>query len=84
MFFMTVTNSEMAGVKKPNEKILQLAINKAKTDFDSSIMIGDNLEADIQGALNVGMNAILFNYHKVNVPKGVNSINKLDQLKNYL
>ena len=83
-FFDTITNSEMAGVKKPNEKIFQLAINKAKTDFDSSIMIGDNLEADIQGALNVGMNAILFNYHKVNVPKGVNSINKLDQLKNYL
>ena len=83
-FFDTITNSEMAGVKKPNEKIFQLAINKAKTDFDSSIMIGDNLEADVQGALNVGMNAILFNYHKVNVPKGVNSINKLDQLKNYL
>ena len=83
-FFDTITNSEMAGVKKPNEKIFQLAINKAKTDFDSSVMIGDNLEADVQGALNVGMNAILFNYHKVNVPKGVNSINKLDQLKNYL
>jgi putative hydrolase of the HAD superfamily len=49
----------MAGVKKPNQKIFQLAINKAKTDFNSSIMIGDNLEADIHGALNVGMDAIL-------------------------
>ena len=84
MFFMTVTNSEMAGVKKPNQKIFQLAIKKANTDFNSSIMIGDNLEADIQGALNLGMDAILFNYHKINVPKGVNSINKLNQLKDYL
>ena len=28
-FFKTVTNSEMAGVKKPNQKIFQLAINNA-------------------------------------------------------
>ena len=83
-FFKTITNSEMAGVKKPNQKIFQLAINKAKTDFNSSIMIGDNLEADIYGALNVGMDAILFNYHKIRVPKGVNSIDKLNQLKDYL
>ncbi len=83
-FFKTITNSEMAGVKKPNQKIFQLAINKAQTDFNSSIMIGDNLEADIHGALNVGMDAILFNYHKISVPKGVNSINKLNQLKDYL
>ena len=46
--------------------------------------IGDNIEADIQGALNVGMDAILYNYHKISVPKGVNSINKLNQLKAYL
>ena len=83
-FFKTVTNSEMAGVKKPNQKIFQLAINKANADFNSSVMIGDNLEADILGALNVGMDAILFNYHKITVPKEVNSINKLNQLKDYL
>jgi putative hydrolase of the HAD superfamily len=83
-FFKTITNSEMAGVKKPNQKIFQLAINKAKTDFNSSIMIGDNLDADIHGALNTGMDAILFNYHKISVPKGVSSIDKLNQLKDYL
>ena len=83
-FFNTVTNSEMAGVKKPHQKIFQLAINKANADFNSSLMIGDNLEADILGALNVGLDAILFNYHKITVPKGVNSINKLNQLKDYL
>ena len=82
--FLDYTNSEMAGVKKPNQKDIQLAINKANADFNSSIMIGDNLEADIEGALNVGMDAILFNYHKISVPKGVNSINKLNQLKDYL
>ena len=83
-FFETITNSEMAGVKKPNQKIFQLAINKARTDFDSSIMIGDNLEADILGALNSGMDAILFNFHKITPPKAITSIDRLDQLKHYL
>ena len=83
-FFKTITNSEMAGVKKPNQKIFQLAINKARTDFDSSIMIGDNLEADILGALNSGMDAILFNFHKITPPKAITSIDRLDQLKHYL
>ena len=73
----------MAG-KKAKSKIFQLAIKKANTDFNSSNVIGDNLEADIQGALNVGMDAILFNYHKISVPKGIISINKLNQLKDYL
>ena len=83
-FFKTITNSEMAGVKKPNQKIFQLAINKARTDFDSSIMIGDNLEADILGALNSGMDAILFNFHKISVPKGITSIDKLFELREFL
>ena len=83
-FFKTITNSEMAGVKKPNQKIFQLAINKARTDFDSSIMIGDNLDADIHGALNSGMDAILFNFHKIIVPKGITSIDKLFELREFL
>ena len=83
-YFKTITNSEMAGMKKPHKKIFQLAINKARAEFQSSIMIGDNLDADINGALNAGMDAILFNYHKDVVPDGIISIDKLSQLKNYL
>ena len=83
-YFKTITNSEMAGVKKPHQKIFQLAINKARAEFCSSIMIGDNLDADIHGSLNVGMEAILFNYHKDAVPEGIISIDKLSELKKYL
>jgi putative hydrolase of the HAD superfamily len=83
-YFKTITNSEMAGMKKPHKKIFQLAINKARAEFQSSIMIGDNLDADINGALNAGMDAILFNYHKDVVPDGIISIDKLSELKNYL
>ena len=53
-FFETVTNSEIAGVKKPNPKIFNLALKQAKALPENSVMIGDNLEADIFGAKQVG------------------------------
>ncbi|VAV85927.1 Pyrimidine 5'-nucleotidase YjjG, partial [hydrothermal vent metagenome] len=62
-FFSTITNSEMVGVKKPNPKIFNYALSVAKAKIENSIMIGDNLEADVQGALNIGLDAICFNYH---------------------
>ena len=67
-YWKTITNSEMAGVKKSHQKIFQLAINKTRADFQSSIMIDDNLDADIHGSLNAGREAILFNYHEDAVP----------------
>ena len=52
-YFKTVTNSEMVGVKKPNPKIFKHALSVAKASPDESLMIGDNLEADILGAVNL-------------------------------
>ena len=42
-FFHTVTNSEMAGVKKPNPTIFDFALDLAKAKKENSIMIGDSL-----------------------------------------
>ena len=61
-YFVTVTNSEMVGVKKPNPKIFNFALNLAKAKPNESIMIGDNIEADIEGALATGMDTIHFDY----------------------
>ncbi|RNC83495.1 MAG: noncanonical pyrimidine nucleotidase, YjjG family [Winogradskyella sp.] len=61
-YFITVTNSEMVGVKKPNPKIFNYSLNAADAFPKESLMIGDNLEADIEGAVNVGMEAIFFDY----------------------
>ena len=65
-YFKTVTNSEMVGVKKPNPKIFNYAIEAANTKVNQSIMIGDNYEADILGAHNIGMDTIFFNISKKN------------------
>jgi putative hydrolase of the HAD superfamily len=60
-YFQTVTNSERVGVKKPNPLIFQFALNQANSTPERSMMIGDNIEADILGAKAVGMHTLLFN-----------------------
>jgi len=83
-FFQTVTNSEMVGVKKPNPKIFKHALQMAKATAEESMMIGDNLEADVMGALNFGMDAICFNYHKETLASDVIGVDQLLELKMYL
>lgn len=83
-FFKTVTNSEMVGVKKPNPLIFNFALESAKAQPDCSLMIGDNYEADILGALNVGLDVILFDYHKFHTDNGIKKVDALIQLKQYL
>jgi YjjG family noncanonical pyrimidine nucleotidase len=80
-YFYTVTNSETAGVKKPNPLIFQKALELAQCQPQNALMIGDCLEADIQGALNVGMEAIFFNEFNIEVPSHVRQIVHLTELK---
>ena len=83
-FFQTVTNSEMVGVKKPNPKIFNHALQMAKATPEESLMIGDNLEADVLGALNFGMEAICFNYHNETLAADIIGVDHLLELKKYI
>ena len=83
-YFLTVTNSEMVGVKKPNPKIFHHALHMANATIENSIMIGDNLEADILGALNIGMDAICFNYHNEVLGPDIIGVDHLLGIKDYL
>ena len=83
-YFSSITNSEMAGVKKPNPKIYEHALNLANTKKKNAIMIGDCLVADIQGAIDFGIRAIYFNPEKKEVFFDGMSINHLLELKNIL
>ncbi|MFH6958322.1 YjjG family noncanonical pyrimidine nucleotidase [Flavobacterium aquidurense] len=83
-YFETITNSESAGVKKPNSIIFDYAVNVAKASKKNSIMIGDCLDADVNGALNAGLDAIFFNEKKVEAPENIKQINHLLELKKYL
>jgi putative hydrolase of the HAD superfamily len=59
-FFKEVICSEEIGKNKPSPQIFQYALSKARAKPIESVMIGDDLEADIIGALNAGMHAIHF------------------------
>lgn len=83
-YFKTITNSEMVGVKKPNKLIFEYALDLAKAKKEHSIMIGDCIEADVQGALDAGLDAILFNENNTKVTKNIKQINHLLELKKYL
>ncbi|PKB17365.1 putative hydrolase of the HAD superfamily [Flavobacterium sp. 5] len=84
VFFNTITNSEMAGVKKPNPVIFEYALDLAKANKENSIMIGDCLEADVQGALNAGLDAIFFNDKNIKVEQNIKQVTHLLELKKYL
>ena len=60
-YFQTITTSEEAGVKKPFEGIFRLAFEKSGAKAEESLMIGDDIEVDIVGAKNVGMDQMFFN-----------------------
>ena len=83
-YFKTVTNSEMAGVKKPHRNIFEFALSLAKTNKENAIMIGDCIEADVRGALEFGMKAILFDEKSTHSGPEVPTINRLIELKNIL
>ena len=60
-FFQVVVTSEAAGAKKPNPLAFQYALEKSGAKLDNSVMIGDDLNTDIQGAIQFGMKSIYFN-----------------------
>lgn len=80
-YFKTVTNSEMAGAKKPNPVIFQHALHLANATKKESVMIGDSLEADVVGALDFGMQAIFFNPNREEVTHNSIEIATLAALK---
>ena len=61
-FFTQVITSEASNSMKPKKEIFEYAIKKAGASLHECIMIGDNLEADIQGAINAGMDAVFVNH----------------------
>ncbi len=83
-YFDQVVNSEMAGVKKPNPRIFELALKMANTEAGKSLMIGDNIEADILGARAVGLKTLHFNAHNEPNHDYSEIIHDLREIKSYL
>ena len=60
-YFEQIITSEQVGFKKPSKQIFKFSMLKACAKPSNSLMIGDDLNADILGAKNFGMDQVFFN-----------------------
>lgn len=82
-YFTHVITSEGSNSLKPKKEIFDFAMQKAAASLAESIMIGDNLDADIQGAMNAGMDTVFVNH--INAVPEINptyTVTHLQELEN--
>ncbi|MCX6203862.1 MAG: YjjG family noncanonical pyrimidine nucleotidase [Bacteroidetes bacterium] len=84
-YFIEVITSEASNSLKPQKEIFEYALKSANAKVENSIMIGDNESADIQGAINAGMDSVFVNHLQVKptVP-ATYTITHLKELENLL
>lgn len=56
-YFKSMTISEEVGVQKPHPLVFETALKNAGSELKTSHYVGDNLEADVKGAINSGWKA---------------------------
>ncbi|MDG1039245.1 MAG: YjjG family noncanonical pyrimidine nucleotidase [Polaribacter sp.] len=84
-YFNQIVTSESVGVKKPNPKVFKFALKEARATVNNSVMVGDNLEADIMGALHCDISCIHFNLEGEKfVNEKYTSVSHLLEIKQYL
>ncbi len=60
-YFEHIITSEISNSMKPRKEIFDYAMKETGSTTETSVMIGDNPDADIAGAMNVGMDCIFIN-----------------------
>lgn len=63
-YFQHVITSENSNSLKPKKEIFDFAFQRTGARPGESLMIGDSLEIDVEGALNAGMDAVHVNYNR--------------------
>ena len=75
------------GYMKPHRSIFDVALERAGVSSGASLMVGDSLKADVEGALAAGMRAVLLRRSgetPAGVPAGVPVIRTLADLDSLL
>ena len=83
-YFDQVITSEGSNSLKPNKAIFDYALNVSKARLEESIMLGDDLEADILGAHKAGMDQVFINHidavHEFKPTYTVRSLKELETI----
>jgi len=82
-----LVSSSLHGYMKPHPSIFETALLRAGVSAHESVMVGDSLKADVEGALAVGMRAVLLRRSgdtPAGLPPGVTVIRSLAELDDLL
>lgn len=87
-YFDTVILSEDAGANKPSPLFFDYAFKMSGACRTETLMIGDNIQTDILGALNARVDAMLFNRWRINLSESAITptyvVKTLEEIKNIL
>jgi putative hydrolase of the HAD superfamily len=84
-YFSEIIISEEVGQKKPHKHVFDSALLRAQTSHLNSVMVGDDLVADVIGARNAGWDQVFYNPYEVSHTENVTfEIQHLNQLKKIL
>lgn len=84
-YFKTVFTSDKLKVSKPNKQFFEAVIKSCNARKTESIIVGDDLENDIKGAANFGIDQVWFNPKHLSGPiQPTFTIYNLEELKTIL
>ncbi|SMO68929.1 putative hydrolase of the HAD superfamily [Saccharicrinis carchari] len=78
-YFSKIFISETIGASKPKTAFFEYAVKSANARKKESLVVGDNLETDIDGAINFGLDYIYFNPNKIEHKRQL--MNEISDLK---
>jgi putative hydrolase of the HAD superfamily len=61
-YFTEVITSEASNSLKPHKEIFEYAFKRSNAKPEESIMLGDNIDVDIVGAMNAGIDQVFVNH----------------------
>ncbi len=79
--FDLVLSSEMAGARKPDPRIFAAALKRTKATSEESLMIGDSVPADMEGARAAGWDHAHFAPHGTADEQATYVLRRLDDLR---
>ncbi len=83
-YFDFIVISDEVGVRKPDKRIFEIALEMAGTKAHRSLFLGDKPSIDIVGAIGAGMKAILVDRNEAFPDSQYQRITNLDSLARYL
>lgn len=64
-YFTHVITSEKAGYKKPDRNFFEFTLDEINAGADECLMIGDDMEVDLDGARNSGIDQVFCNFENM-------------------